>query len=286
MTRRASTPTSVSLGLSIPLLLSLGCGGTQDQARPERDDTEVKTELDLRDCEAIAEVYEFELLDGFNGGDITDGKNPAPALGWYVSEDHTNGTDGDRTKDPHFSPSKRSGLLPEAGGAPALGESAAFALCDASPKAMHLKSWEPGFTNWGYSLGANIKAAADGIDYRDASNWDGLAVWVKRAKSSPNATITAKVTDQYTESSNHDYCLDGLYVPESCDAFSRGVGPDLTWRLVLIPFEHMVQQGFGRPSEMSLPEVEALIGLEFNVSKGTWDMWLDEVSWYRSRKGK
>jgi hypothetical protein len=267
------------------LLLASACGGTSEDSRrvPGNADELEREELDLKDCDAISKDYEFLLLDGFDAGDITDGKNTAPALGWYISHDRSNGDDENPRADINFSPNKRTGLLPEEDGAPSLAQSNARALCDDSPSAMHLRSSNPGFTEWGYSLGANIKAEAGGIDYRNAADWDGLALWTKRKASSANPTLTAKVTDQYTEPSNHDYCLDGLFVPESCDAFSRGVGPDTEWRLVLIPFEDMVQQGFGRPSPQPQLEVDALVGVEFNLSGGTWDLWIDEVAWYRTR---
>jgi hypothetical protein len=68
---------------------------------------------------------------------------------------------------------------------------------------------------------------------------------------------------------------------EKCDPFGLAVGLTSEWRFVKIPFAQVMQKGFGVPSAHGTLDTSELVGLQFALSAGDWDVWIDDVSFYR-----
>jgi hypothetical protein len=283
--------------IAVALLLAPACGGTDDTERPTRSAGIGEDSPNLYSCEDAVELFEFRTLEPFDEDDVADDANRT--LGWWVSYDGSNDVDVEKEQDGvpiyqtqsyNFSPAPpsetnqtRTTVDTTEDGAPTLEEGGS--QCDDSPRAMRVVSGEPGFSGWGYALGSNINWSGPADeDPHDASDWEGLAFWGRLGKTGRPATLSATVIDQYTSASEGTYCSDGLYVDQSCDTFGRGVGLDEEWRLVLIPFEKMYQEGFGLAAPEPMPEIDQLAGISFYFGKGSWEIWLDEVSYYRSKE--
>lgn len=131
-------------------------------------------------------------------------------------------------------------------------------------------------------------------------------VTLERAGRSPcedkiplGTTLFASVTDAFTtetdgcgNTSEGCYCLfdPPTPIPDEpepdpmtfqCDAFGTGVGLGPEWRFFTLNFDEMRQRGFGKPSQQSTPGPD-LLGVSFNIEIGTWDLWLDDIAFFRT----
>ncbi len=266
------------------------CGGTEDSERPQALPSSYEP-VDLTDCESFAEDYEFLLLEPFTPNTQPVNDNGTRTLGWYVSYDLSNVSfnDDGTVKERFFGPPDEGSTVEgqiwpdDTEGAPSLDEGK---LCEQSAGSIHLYSNPPGFSHWGMNFGSNMN------DNYDATEWgaDGIAFWTKRAADTHEGlSVKATVPDGYTTSSGRrinslePYCIDGLYDQDACDAYGRAVILSDEWQLHLLRFDEMYQEGFGRASPLPTPNVEALAGVAFLVGTGTWDVWVDEVAYFRER---
>lgn len=271
------------------------CGGTEDSPRPEPPDGEFDAgTVDLSSCESIVDAYEFTRVESFEEGSVDDKGTTDPA-GWWVSSDGTNegnyvpfdntlkpGTVGCQTTDTE----NCRDLLPREGGAPSLVASVDGATdwtgverCETTDHAMMLKATAPGFGDWGLSFGSNFHGALT-----DASDWDGVAFWARRDEDSAVTTFTTAFADNHTsnQAQTHE-CRDGLDVANLCDPFGRGIAAEPEWKLYVLPFADLKQQGFGAASPLGALDVENILGMSFQVGPGTWEIWVDEIVYYRER---
>ncbi len=134
--------------------------------------------------------------------------------------------------------------------------------------------------------------AAAGVDGLDASCWDGVAFWAKRGSDSGGTAITVAVGDPSTNPGGDPACVSAASVVEAgtessdtskCDV--RGIVVTLKdeWQFFTIPFGDLVQKGFGVQVPGPL-DTGNLVKLQFLIAAGDWDLWLDDVSFYKTKE--
>ena len=121
---------------------------------------------------------------------------------------------------------------------------------------------------------------------RDAHEFKGIAFWGRAAPGSRNA-VRVELADKYTDEKyvgpdggpicNPSSTLDSLTT--GCDKFGGYAVLGDDWQLVLIPFDELRQAGWGRKA----PDLDlaALRYLSFTFGPGSWDLWIDDVAFYR-----
>lgn len=145
----------------------------------------------------------------------------------------------------------------------------------------------------------------------DAHTWDGVSFWGRRG-SGPNAgAIIASIQDIHSAATNSlkplpEYCNEAGVSPSGastclfgcaateavignggppdankCDPFGLGVLLTPEWSLVKLPFSKVKQKGFGVPSPLGHLDSSALVGLQLAFSAGNWDVWIDDIAFYR-----
>jgi hypothetical protein len=153
---------------------------------------------------------------------------------------------------------------------------------------------------WGATLAIrfNLSTTSGQPDHPfDASAWEGLSFWVKNGGNPAAGTaILAGVQDPYTALGppnpkkddglpvyEMNYCSTATIDADAnkCDPFSIATLLTDEWRFIKIPFDRMQQKGFGKPTPTGKLEVSALTGLQFGMSAGNWDFWLDDIAFYR-----
>lgn len=251
MTHRR-TPFSVLLYsvLSAILLTAVACQ-VEDA---DRSESAFGEPFVLEDECRTTDDYEFRSIEDFELG-----------IGrlWWVSSDNSG--------EIYPLPGREPEAVPIEGG-----------LCGTSRYALHLKA--SGLNIYGGGLGINFFPSAV-----DASRWDGISFWARRGAES-SRTLFVALSEKHTDEENgqtlqddgHSYCRE---LPEDetekCDRFGTGVGLGTQWRFFTLPFEQMKQRGFG--TEAPFLDLENLIGLNISFETGDWDIWIDEVSFYRLR---
>ena len=136
--------------------------------------------------------------------------------------------------------------------------------------------------DWGANLGNKLSPPIDGRE------WEGIAFWARRAAYS-RGTVRVEIADKHTDGDyiNEDgepacqLIVDQDHLKEGCDRFGGYalVGPD--WEFFTLPFDELRQAGWGKQA----PEFDqsALRSITFMFPTGTWDIWIDDVNFYRRR---
>jgi hypothetical protein len=158
----------------------------------------------------------------------------------------------------------------------------------------------------GWGAGLDLNFADPGL--LDASAWDGIAFWVKRGDAPSGAALVFSVIDAQNEGVGGEFDQEkppgcGCYRenpvaapthwtcstdpgPEypdvvKCDAFGAAVSLTEDWSFVPVTFSAMRQKGFGFAS---LPFDRSRISrLQFLMTFGEWDFWLDDIALFRKR---
>ena len=135
----------------------------------------------------------------------------------------------------------------------------------------------------------------------DASSWDGISFWQRRGAGPSGRAFLFSIQDPYSAAAPATFmhpatcpkgtasadCFvqcsseDGVPDAEKCDAFGLGVGVADDWELVKVPFDLAQQKGFGLPSPLGHLDTAALLGIQFALSAGDWDLWIDDIAFYR-----
>jgi hypothetical protein len=262
--------------LGLVSLASVGCGGeqatgTDGSLAPPYDPCEDNSKIEKV---VVADFESALVVSGFTGSDGT-----AP--------------------DSQLSP------VPPA--MPASPLEAAKCAADAAPgSALHIVA--TGLTGYGYTFGfngLNMLPGAGGATYFDASEWDGLSMWVRKGSGPSSSSIFASVSERFTDpagaslfpASEADVLLDtGAYCAydafdvtgdqvsdpllTQCDRFGVGIGIATEWRFFKVPFARMRQRAYGRPSTQATPDPK-ILELDFGLDGPSWDFWIDELSFYR-----
>lgn len=182
------------------------------------------------------------------------------------------------------------------------------ARCGSSSNALHLAiqnvglcTGENGRLGWGAALDLNFSPAFD------ASHWDGLALWVRKGGGPTGGAFTLSIIDQQNDAIEGNFMSDerpgcgcrqvdpkgnprawtcskdpGPEFADStkCDAFGAAVSPSDDWSLVTLAFDRIQQKGFGAVSKPFDPSL--IKRLQFLVTFGSWDFWIDDVAFYRA----
>lgn len=121
----------------------------------------------------------------------------------------------------------------------------------------------------------------------DASDYDGVSFWARVGPGSPHH-IRVQFSDRHTDDEYVDPdtrerpCLANTTddnAREGCDKFGSSVQLSTDWQFVTLPFVEMRQAGWGKRS----PELEtwALLSIGINYTVGSWDLWIDDIGFYR-----
>lgn len=117
----------------------------------------------------------------------------------------------------------------------------------------------------------------------DTSTWEGVVFWGRVAPGS-ETSIRVRASDYITDDkgcgcnpyTNQNDSSDG------CDKF--GFFPDpLTpdFEIRFVPFAEMQQGGWGQPAEALRSDQLFEIGIDYG--RGAWDIWIDDIGFYRRR---
>jgi hypothetical protein len=147
-----------------------------------------------------------------------------------------------------------------------------------------------GRLGWGAALDLNFTPVLD------ATEWDGIALWVRNS-SAARIALNLSLADRYTSGAENPdtgepYCK-SMDPPagqppwrdsEKCDAFGVAVTLTDEWSFVPVRFASMRQKGFGVPSEHGLLDTETISRMQILMSAGTWDFWIDDVALFRTEQ--
>ena len=117
----------------------------------------------------------------------------------------------------------------------------------------------------------------------DTSTWEGIVFWGRVAPGS-ETSVRVRASDYITDDkgcgcnpyTNQNDSSDG------CDKF--GFFPDpLTpdFEVRFAPFAEMQQGGWGKPADYL--RSDRLFEIAFDYGRGAWDIWVDDVGFYRRR---
>ena len=262
-------------------------------------------------CNAL-DGYELFLLDNWEPGQAS--------IAWYVNNDRTAETDPKPDTDPvpsdeivggrcigatasadaatlcdtadaplgsctrvldpesRFAFHQRTGSLSANGGQ--LGRSFP-PTCPANAPQCHFAPGPPEVGPCSPSQGST--PATEGCDGRDFSSWEGVFVWARVAPNSAD-TIKVRVADKLTDDKG---CICNPYTNQNdpgdgCDKFSAFVGLDATFRAYRVPFDEMQQGGWGMRSPGL--DMSQLFSFGVEYGRGSWDLWIDDVGFYRRRR--
>jgi hypothetical protein len=167
------------------------------------------------------------------------------------------------------------------------GEPLAGGRCGAESSGMHVIAQNVGMCvgpdgrlGWGAGLDINF------VPVLDASDWDGISLWVKNGSTTKQA-LNLSLADPYTSGNTFCSSMDpppgAPAVPDSekCDAFGVAVTLEPGWTYVPALFASMRQKGFGVPSELGHLDTTSISRLQVLMSAGSWDFWLDDVALFR-----
>jgi hypothetical protein len=157
---------------------------------------------------------------------------------------------------------------------------------------------DQGRQGWGGSMSLTFADSAD--DPRlDASEWDGVSFWVKKASSATRSAFIAAAADPYTagfenieDPFGQDRSCDGsgavydeneMLIPdtEKCDGFGVAVTLADDWTFIPVRFAAMRQKGFGMRSHVGHLVTEEITRLQFLISAGDWDIWIDDIAFFK-----
>lgn len=156
-----------------------------------------------------------------------------------------------------------------------------------SEYAMNLRAGP--FVHWGSSIGRRkVTTCPDGGQTCgfDASSYDGVALWLR---SPPGYANSARVivSDRNTDTAYNMTLAQPLCNPSppsaypsgGCDKFGTYINVTDAWTLYLLPFQEMRQSGWG--IHQAALDTTGILGIEVDVAQGTWDMWMDDIAFYR-----
>jgi hypothetical protein len=202
-------------------------------------------------------------------------------------------------------------------------ESLPASRCGADGYGLHLSAPPDGggLTGWGMNLSIDFRQNCNGTSdpdagvgftpcFVDASRWTGISFWARLGPQSTGATALVTVGDPHTSSQigdtppynlqypfNERLCGDPPCVPggdggssggglldggnPQCDPFGKAVLLVSDWQFYAIPFSEMRQKGYGVPE--STLELSRILGFKFSLGKGAWDVWLDDIAFYKAK---
>ncbi len=136
------------------------------------------------------------------------------------------------------------------------------------------------FYDWGGKIGFQF---SPGIDVRE---WEGVAFW-GRVRPGARSTVRVDVIDassdpKFLDENGEPLCDEETTLDDyanGCDAFGGYAIMTGDWQLFTLPFEELRQAGFGLKAPFL--DLGAIRGVTFAYTTGSWDLWLDDVAFYR-----
>ncbi len=199
--------------------------------------------------------FSCNAADELNLDSVTDFES-GTALGFYTNDDGTVGAT----------------VEPPAGASSPPSERMSSGRCGISEYAFHMTS--EGLTGWGLVFGKNFDGAP--VDF---SNFDGVSFWARRGEDS-GETLFFSVTDTNTDPVGGRCVGESDELSRKCDAYGLGIGLATAWRFYQVPFDSLQQRGFGVVTKDF--DAESIVGLSWAAGPGDWDIWVDDVSFYRA----
>lgn len=301
---RASLAAGCALA-TLALLLT-ACGGA-DEGRPTVPKPVAEATLDacadasrrVAQGWKLQTIVDFEPTDGTQPTELQPTCAPETPCGFYFNYDTLLSPLDPPTPTCDLGPGVKLELNQMAG--PPFAYPLPEARCGSSRYAYHqlgrniavCTSPKTGRQGWGatlaLTLNANPKDSGQALEPYDASGWDGIALWVRLGESASNRGFLVSAKDEFTSrpplnSTAQPYCstADGVADAKKCDAFGLAVLLEPEWRFVLVPFAQMQQKGYGTPSPLGVLDPSQLVGFELGFSSGDWDVWLDDIAFYRA----
>ncbi|MFZ5893939.1 MAG: hypothetical protein ACOY0T_22950 [Myxococcota bacterium] len=184
--------------------------------------------------------------------------------------------------------------------------------CGTSANALHLTAKNVGMCRdnvtgrlgWGAALDMNF----DKMKRFDASAYDGIGLWVRRASADTSPAFILSVVDEQNEGVNQTIMSatppqcgcrrpDPVGAPqnwicsndpgpeyadvEKCDAYGATVTLTEEWSFMAISFAGLQQKGFGFASAPF--DRSRVSRLQFLMTFGNWDFWIDDLVLYRKK---
>ncbi len=116
----------------------------------------------------------------------------------------------------------------------------------------------------------------------DTSAWDGIVLWARVAPGSATG-IRVRVGDGKTDDKS---CQCDPYTNQNdsstgCDKWGTYVALTHDFVAHFVPFKEMQQGGWGRQSDQL--DTTNLFSFGIEWGRGAWDLWIDDVAFYRRR---
>jgi hypothetical protein len=133
------------------------------------------------------------------------------------------------------------------------------------------------------SVGMSPSTALKGCHgAQDFSDWDGIVLWARVAPGSA-AYLRVRVADATVDDKG---CICNPYTNQNdssdgCDKWGSSLSLDTTFRAYLVPFDQMQQGGWGLKSDFL--DTSDLFSLGIEWGRGAWDLWIDDIAFYRRR---
>lgn len=142
------------------------------------------------------------------------------------------------------------------------------------------------------ATGTEIYGGAMGVTFSpaaiDASQYDGISFWGRRGMDSKKVlyfSVSDPFTDEYNSAKQSlkgiPSCLEETDNDnKKCDRYGLGVGLETEWRFFKVPFAEFSQRGYGKKTpELNISQI---YGLNIGFETGDWEIWLDDISFYKS----
>ncbi len=284
-----------------------GCGGA-DEGRPSYDPVH---EFEAIDQCQVAEAYEFlPMLDfepHMTGGDVSLNARCDPqflsSCSFYFNYDvdssppnPSSGLDkGDDCIERAVRKDAEVSTSPRLGAQSISGEEIDAERCGGTGSALHIVTENVGMCygsdgrlGWGAALDVTFSPPLD------ASEWDGISLWVRQGEAGEKPAFILQFVDPMTigtldEDDEPLYCeardarSDGrpIFDFEKCDSFGTAITLPDDWGFVPIRFDTLQQKGFGELSELGYLQVDEINRMQILIDAGDADFWIDDISLFR-----
>ena len=290
--------------LSLVLLLGLlafGCGGT-DEGRPSNDPV---PQREFDQCEA-AEGYEFLSMVDFEpymaGNDTSRSVRCSPELSQAdtASCDFYFNYDSAKTPGGPDCVTRLVGEDEEVFSYPRLGQQTFDATeidgrrCGEETNGLNIITQNVGMcvgsdgrVGWGAALDITFSPALD------ASEWDGVALWVRDGERGGQPVILVQLVDPYSSGGLPEtdpfYCnatdpalaSEPILDSEKCDSFGTTITLSDDWTFVPARFDEMEKRGFGVVSPLGRLKTDEILRMQILFGSGNANFWIDDIALFR-----
>ncbi len=152
------------------------------------------------------------------------------------------------------------------------------------------------FTKWGGQLGMNLNpprcvtldCPSDSAPV-DGGPYDGISFWARVVPPS-GAPIRVQVAESHSDNKYPEAgdagppCQSFTFVSVQnlglgCDTFGTFTELNQNWQFIMMPFEEMRQEGWGKKAPFF--DIQHISNLTFFYGPGVWDIWIDDIAFYK-----